>query len=148
MNSAEVPAGCERLRQDGFMGYLDGIRVRRHDMGIDTCLLVVPHHLNPNGMVRGDILLSLLDYTLGGTAEQILASSDDGGLVAARRHPITISLTTRFTGGARHGLPLSGRARVQRRTRPVSFVAGELTSGDLTVATTAAISRNSPAARG
>ncbi|QFU91603.1 PaaI family thioesterase [Amycolatopsis sp. YIM 10] len=96
-------------------------------------------HSNPNGTVHGGVPISLLDYTLDGTTEQVLASSADGGLATARQHTITISLTTQFSGGARHGLPLFGRAWVQRRTRSIAFVAGEPTSGDLTVATASAI---------
>ncbi len=145
MNGAEVPAGFERLKQDGFLGHLAGIWIRRHDTGLDTCLLVLPHHLNPNGTVHGGVLLSLLDYTLGGTTEQVLTLSngdDANDAEASPRHPITISLTTQFTGGARLGLPLFGRAWVQRRTRSITFVAGELTSGDLTVATASAVFKN------
>jgi acyl-coenzyme A thioesterase PaaI-like protein len=132
----------------GFLGYLDGIWIRRHDAGLDTCLLVDAHHLNPNRTVHGGVLLSLLDYTLGGTTEQVLAISNHNDPEASRQHPITISLTTQFTGGARHGLPLFGRAWVQRRTRSITFVAGELTSGDLTVATASAVFKNPSAARG
>jgi hypothetical protein len=86
----------------GFLGYLDGIWIRRHDAGLDTCLLVDAHHLNPNRTVHGGVLLSLLDYTLGGTTEQVLAISNHNDPEASRQHSITISLTTQFTGGARH----------------------------------------------
>jgi acyl-coenzyme A thioesterase PaaI-like protein len=149
MSAIDIPPGFQPLQQEGFLGYLDGISTRRHDAGLDTCLAISPHHLNPNGTVHGGVLLALLDYTLGGTTEQVLAMADgNDGLPVGGRHPITISLTTQFTGGARPGSLLLGRAWVQRRTRSITFVAGELASGDEVVATASAIFKNPSVARG
>ena len=144
MNALTAPAGFQELEQSGFLGFLSGIWTRRHDGGLDTCLLVADHHLNPNGTVHGGVLLSLLDYTLGGTAEQILAQARGADVEMGARHPATITLTTQFTAAAHPNVPVFGQARVQRITRSLTFLSGELSSADAVVATASAVFKNPP----
>ena len=131
----QIPPAYRPLVQEGFLGYLGGIRVRQADGGVDTCLLVAADHLNPNGTVHGGVLLSLLDFTLGATAEAVLGQGTG-------RHPATISLTTHFLAAADRRDLLFGTARVLRRTRSLSFVEGQVSSGDRLVASASAVFRN------
>lgn len=144
MSTLTVPHGFEPLVQDGFLGFLDGICTRRHPGGLDTCLLVVDHHLNPNGSVHGGVLLGLLDFTLGATAEQVLAETRGDTVTHGDRHPATITLTTQFTSPAGPDVPLFGEARVRRQTRSLTFVTGELISADVVVATASGVFKNPP----
>ncbi|WP_199435239.1 PaaI family thioesterase [Qaidamihabitans albus] len=146
MTAPTVPAGFAPLQQTGFLGHLDGIWTRRQDAGLDTCLIVAPTHLNPNGTVHGGVLLALLDFTLGGTVEEVLAVDKGTRIGQGDRHPATITLTTQFTAAAGSDDLLLGRAWVQRRTRAITFVAGELTSADKVVATASAVFKHPPSA--
>jgi uncharacterized protein (TIGR00369 family) len=130
-----IPPGYQPLVQEGFLGYLGGIWVCPADGGVDTCLLVRADHLNPNGTVHGGVLLSLLDFTLGATAEAVLGQGTG-------RHPATISLTTHFLAAADQRDLLFGTARVLRRTRFLSFVEGQVSSGEALVASASAVFRN------
>lgn len=135
----QIPPAYQPLEQKGFLGYLGGIRVRDADRAVDTCLLVREDHLNPNGTVHGGVLLSLLDFTLGATAEAALGRETG-------RHPATISLTTHFLAAADQRDLLFGTALVLRQTRSLTFVEGRISSGDRLVATASAVFRNPPLA--
>lgn len=130
-----IPADYESLEQSGYLGWLDGIWIRRHADRADTLLLPLEHHANPNGYVHGGVILSLLDYTLGVTAELALPEASD-------MHPTTVSLTTHFIGGADGRHLIHGSAEVLRRTRSFSFVEGRLTSGGAVIATATAVFKN------
>ncbi|MFD2416548.1 PaaI family thioesterase [Amycolatopsis pigmentata] len=130
-----IPSEYRPLAQEGFLGYLGGIWVRQADGCVDTCLLIAADHLNPNGTVHGGVLLSLLDYTLGATAEAALGQGTG-------RHPATISLTTHFLAAADRRDLLFGTAQVLRRTRTLSFVEGQVSSGGRPVASASAVFRN------
>jgi uncharacterized protein (TIGR00369 family) len=133
-----MPPTHQPLVQEGFLGHLGGIGVRRTSEGVETCLVVGAEHLNPNGTVHGGVLLTLLDYTLGVSVENALGE--------AARHPTTISLTTHFLAGADHSHLLRGTATILRQTRSLSFAQGRITSGDRVVAAADAVFKNPPPA--
>ncbi len=85
--------------------------------------------------MHGGVLLSLLDYTLGATADAVLGQETG-------RHPVTITLTTHFLAGADRSEPIFGTARVLRQTRSLSFVEGQVSSGDQVVAAASAVFKN------
>ena len=83
---------------------------------------------NPVGDVQGGILGAMLDDTLG----PCLVATLDPGQWAP-----TLELHTHYLSPARVGR-LVGRARVVKRGRAVAFLAGELSQGDVVVATATA----------
>jgi uncharacterized protein (TIGR00369 family) len=130
-----IPTGYDRLEQTGYLGWLDGIWIRRHTDRAETILLPLEHHANPNGYVHGGVILSLLDFTLGVTAEVALRQPSD-------MHPATVSLTTHFIGGASGRDLLHCAAEVLKQTRSFSFVEGRITSGGEVIATASAVFKN------
>jgi len=135
--SVAIPSSHRLLQQAGFLGHVGGIGVDETGSAIEVCLAPTAEHLNPNGTVHGGVLLTLLDFTLGVSAERALG----GG---SGRHPATISLTTQFIGAADGRSLLRGTAEVLRQTRSLSFMEGRITSGDRLVATAAAVFKNPP----
>jgi uncharacterized protein (TIGR00369 family) len=140
-DTIDTPDGFEPLGQDGtFLDHVGGLLWRRLPDRTDTCVLVQAHHANPNGTAHGGLLMTLLDITLGATAESFLGIRADG------RHPATIQLSCSFLQAAATGHWLFGEARVERATRTLTFVSGRLHTGGETVLTASAVFRNpSPA---
>lgn len=143
MTERRVPAGFVPLEQIGFLDHVGGIWIRRHADRADTCLVIGAAHTNPNGTAHGGVLLALLDFTLGVTAEQLLTSRVEAP-AAAGRHPATVSLTANFLAGVGANSLVLGSAHVQQQTRSLTFVAGELVSDGKKVAAASAVFRNPP----
>ncbi|TQM37021.1 PaaI family thioesterase [Pseudonocardia cypriaca] len=138
MTEIRAPEGYVPIGQeDTFLGHVGGITWKRRADRTDTCLLLAPHHLNPNGTAHGGFLLTLLDITLGATVESFLG-------VAADRHPVTLQLSCSMLAPARGGELLFGEAAVDRATRTVTFVSARLHSRGQTVLTASAVFRNPP----
>jgi acyl-coenzyme A thioesterase PaaI-like protein len=128
-----VPIGQE----DTFLGHVGGLTWRRGHDRTDTCVLLAPHHLNPNGTAHGGLLLTLLDITLGATVESFLG-------VTADRHPVTLQLSCSMLAPAHGGELLFGEAAVDRATGTVTFVSARLHRRGQTVLTASAVFRNPP----
>jgi uncharacterized protein (TIGR00369 family) len=136
---AGIPAGFEPVRQpDGFIDHLAGIHwTRRRKTAVETCLIVAKYHTNPIGTAHGGVILTLLDLTLGATAQAYIGHDGPG-------HPATVQLSTNFIAGAREGDLLMGEAVVDSATRTMSFVSGRLHVDGKTIATASAVFRNPP----
>lgn len=136
-----VPEGFVPLGQEGtFLGHVGGLTWRRRADRTDVCVLLEPHHLNPNGTAHGGFLLTVLDITLGATVESYLG-------VDADRHPVTLQLSASMLAAAKGGKLLFGEAAVDRSTRTVTFVTARLHSAGDTVLTASAVFRNPSTAR-
>jgi acyl-coenzyme A thioesterase PaaI-like protein len=136
-----VPEGFVPLGQEGtFLGHVGGLTWHRQADRTDVCVLLEPHHLNPNGTAHGGFLLTVLDITLGATVESYLG-------VDADRHPVTLQLSASMMAAAKGGELLFGEATVDRSTRTVTFVTARLHSAGDTVLTASAVFRNPPTAR-
>lgn len=73
------------------------------------------HHLNPEGVVHGGVVLSFMDYVIY------------RGIADVVSHDIqfaTINLNTNFLAAAKAGEVLYGTGRITRRTRSVIFAEG------------------------
>lgn len=131
------------LHEDGtFVDHVGPIRVRADAQGATLRLTVERQHTNPNGGTHGGVLVTLLDLVQGLAVQGALSASGQ----ALSGHPTTIQLGCSFIAGARLGEVLEGSARVDRATRTVSFVSGQLRVGDRLVATGTAVFRNPPVA--
>ena len=136
-----TPDGFVPLGQEStFLGHVGGLTWRRETDRTDTCVLLQPHHLNPNGTAHGGLLLTLLDITLGATVESFLGVDPD-------RHPVTLQLSCSMLAPARGGELLYGEAKVDRSTRTVTFVSARLHTQGQTVLTASAVFRNPPSAK-
>jgi uncharacterized protein (TIGR00369 family) len=133
-----IPAGFEPVLQpEGFIDRVAGIHWARRQNSVETCLVVAKQHTNPIGTAHGGVILTLLDLTLGATAQAHIGHDGPG-------HPATVQLSTTFISGAREGDLLVGEAAVDSATRTMSFVSGRLKVGDKTIATASAVFRNPP----
>jgi acyl-coenzyme A thioesterase PaaI-like protein len=131
-----IPDGFVPLEQGGtFLDHVGGLLWRRHEDRTDTCLVLEPHHLNPNGTAHGGLLLTMLDITLGATAESYLGVVDG-------RHPATIQLSTSMLAPARDGELVLGEAVVDGSSRTVTFVSGRLHCAGRSLLTASAVFRN------
>ncbi|PBC36074.1 thioesterase [Rhodococcus sp. ACPA4] len=133
--------------QEGtFLDHVGGIEWSREPDRVRTRLTVRPEHVNPNGTTHGGLLLTLLDFTLGVEVERSLGAGSMG-------HPITIQLSCSMIGAAALGETVEGIARVSSRTRTMTFVTGEIVSGERVLTTASGVFRNprtaeNPPARG
>ena len=95
---------------------------------IEVAFTATEQFRNPVGDVQGGILGAMLDDTLGPCLVATLGPE---------QWAPTLELHTHYLAPATVGR-LVGRARVVQRGRRVAFLAGELTQGDVVVATATA----------
>lgn len=128
--------GYQAIDQGGtFLDHLGGIELNKTAESASIRMTVRPSHVNPNGTAHGGVILTLLDFSLGAEVERHLGDGLEG-------HPITIQLSTSMIGAARLGETIHSTSRVTASTRTMTFVSGELVSGDRVVATASAVFRN------
>jgi uncharacterized protein (TIGR00369 family) len=133
--TTQVPEGFEPvLQEQTFIAHIGGIHRRQTDERVETCLVVKKHHTNPNGVVHGGVVMTMLDITLGMNA-QAAVGRESG------RHPITIQLSCSLVAGAREGELLRGEARVEASTRSLCFVSGRVHVDGRTVSSASAVFR-------
>lgn len=83
-------------------------------------MLIEARHLNSNGIVHGGMLMSVIDQVIS----HVIFDQGDTTPMA------TIDMSTNFIDAVREGDWLSARAQVQRRTRSLVFVTGQLCVGE------------------
>jgi len=131
----------EDVGQHGsFIGHVGGLQRRQTDGGVETSLVVEPHHLNPNGTTHGGALMTMLDITLGMNVEAHLGSQDSG------RHPITVQLNCNMMLAAPAGAQVIGTARIDGSTRTMTWASGQLVANGRVLMTGTAVFRNPPSA--
>lgn len=107
----------ECQQNQGFGEHIGPFWEKNTDAGMLRALYLQAHHLNPEGVVNGGVLLAFADYVI------YRAIGDDVG------HQIkfaTINLNAQFLAAAKPGQILYGRGKITRRTRAVIFAEGEL----------------------
>lgn len=122
-------------QQGTFLDHVGGIEWSVGPDAVSIRLTVRADHVNPNGTAHGGLLLTLLDFALGAEVERSLGAGQQG-------HPITIQLSSSMIGTAARGETVLGTARVTARTKTMSFVSGEITSGGRLIASATAVFRN------
>ncbi len=113
----------------GIMQLLGG-RIDSFDEGVSVMSLTLEEkHMNPNGVVHGGVLMTLMDE---GTGHAIVTVR---GLEAMAETPhATVDMNVSFLSGARVGDELACEARTLRIGRAVAFAEAEVRrkdSGDL-----------------
>lgn len=104
------PKGFNELVGPFFIARLSETEFRMH-------LHIRDEHLNQGGVVHGGVSMTLTDNAMG-----IAAFTVTGQPVS------TIEFGAKFIAAAKGGGPLYGRAVVERRTRDLCFLTGELWS--------------------
>lgn len=116
------------LRQQGwveqpdvgpFVQMVGPVWRREMDHGVEFGLYVQQKHLNSNGIVHGGLLMTLLDQVIS----QVVLDTGD------RTPMATIDMDTHFIDAVRQGDWIIASAKVQRRTRSLVFVEGQLNVG-------------------
>ena len=94
----------------------------------------IPHHANTSGQIHGGMLMTFADFAL------CLAAIH--GLPGERC--VTVSLNCEFTASGQVGDFIESTAEVVRRTRSLTFVRGQVTSGDRTLLNYSGIAKRLP----
>lgn len=101
----------------GFSEHMGPFFERDTIQGMERGLKVEAHHLNPEGVVHGGVVLSFMDYVI------YRAIGDSIG------HQIkfaTINLNSNFIAAAKQGDFILGSGKVVRKTKSVIFAEGLL----------------------
>ncbi len=100
------------MRMDDETGLEPGTGVARLDIG--------PNHLNPNGVVHGGVLFTMVDTAMGKATMSVL---DDGQFCAS------VEVQLRFIRPASEG-PVTATATVLKRGRSIVHLQAEVTGED------------------
>jgi uncharacterized protein (TIGR00369 family) len=130
--------GFVPVAQEGtFIGHIGGLHWKRLADRVETRLFLERKHTNPIGTAHGGLLMTMLDITLGATAQAFIGHHGEG-------HPATIQVSCSLIAAAREGELLCGEASVDSATRTMSFVSGRLHVAGKTILTGSAVFRNPP----
>lgn len=103
-----------------FVDLIGPLWVRTVDGVKEYGMQIEKKHLNSNGIVHGGMLMSVIDQVVS----HVIFDQGD------RTPMATIDMSTNFIDAVREGDWLSARAQIQRRTRSLVFVTGQLCVGD------------------
>lgn len=111
------PAGYVPVFHEGFNAHVGPILRKPGDGGAADHFLfrVESHHLNYNGFVHGGMMMALADVVLGCTATEAAGAPCSG-----------VSLNCDFVAAGCAGDLIEGAAQVDRKTRTMVFVSGDL----------------------
>ncbi|MEM7059482.1 MAG: PaaI family thioesterase [Pseudomonadota bacterium] len=114
---------------DPFETYTGPFWWSRLDDGTDHVILrAAERHCNTHGIVHGGLLMTMIDLALVATAK---TEPDD--------RFVTVSLNSEFVASGRKGDLIEARGTLTRRGRSLSFVQGQVTSGDRVLLTASAV---------
>ena len=119
---------CPDLR--GFSAFIGPFYERSYEAEIERALAIENHHLNPEGVVHGGVLLSFADYAIYRAI---------GDVVSHDIQFATINLTTQFLAAAKQGDIVYGKGVITRKTRSVIFAQGELYTRERSLMTASGI---------
>lgn len=133
------PTEWDILQDDGFIGHVGPVLVRREATGPLFGFLAEAKHRNLRDVVQGGMLMTFADRAMGQTVRETLGTQ-----------PLaTIQFDIHFVSPARLGELITTQPRIVKATTSVIFVHGVLEAGDRVVATASGIwkrLRSAPAA--
>lgn len=111
------PPGYVPVFHEGFNAHVGPVMRKQGEGGAPDHFRfrVEPHHLNVNGILHGGMLMALADVVLGCTATEATGAACS-----------TVSLNCDFVAAGRAGDLIEGTAKVDRKTRTMAFVSGDL----------------------
>ena len=114
----------------GYSKHVGGLKGKK----IDSTLFeyeteVKEMHLNTAGMAHGGFLTFIADTGMGNAAHQ----------VAGNKRCVTISLEMKFISAASLGQKLTGKVKIQKKTKTLVFVTCEIINSENVVATASGV---------
>lgn len=100
----------------------------RTDSGLRFALTAEARHCNTHGILHGGLMVTMIDLTLVAVAKE-----------TPEEKFVTVSLNSEFIAAARHGDLIEASGELVRRTRSMSFVRGQVTSGGTVLLTASAV---------
>ena len=122
---APAAAGWEPYTDEGFIGLVGPVWMKKREDGADFAFLAEKKHHNRRGVVQGGMMMTFADRSLGMTAWYA-----NGKVPQA-----TVHLDVHFIDAVQIGEFVEAKCRVVRRTRSLIFMSGEFVVGARTVAT-------------
>ena len=112
--------GWKLLPERGFPQVVGSFWSKKFEHGYRFGFVAEPRHANVGGVVHGGMLVTFVDDLLGATV-----------WFAVKQRPVTtVQLNTRFISPARPGDFVTLVPEIQRVTKSVVFVRGEVFVGD------------------
>jgi uncharacterized protein (TIGR00369 family) len=118
------PAAAERPTSP-FVELIGGRLEEWREGYVRMSITLEEHHTNPNGVMHGGVVTTLMDEALGG----VIASVRGLETMFAAPHA-TVEMNASFLSGARPGDRIVVEARVLRLGRRVAFGEAEARRGD------------------
>jgi len=122
---ATVERQAEERPASPFVELIGGRMEEWREGYVRMSLTLEEHHTNPNGVMHGGVVTTLMDEALGG----VIASVRGLETMFAAPHA-TVEMNASFLAGARPGDRIEVEARVLRLGRRVAFGEAEARRGD------------------
>ena len=114
----------------GFSKHIGGLRIKKiDDSNYEFYVEVKDIHLNSAKMAHGGFLCSIADTGMGNAAHK----------VANNKRCVTISLDMKFISAATLGQKLSGKVKIQKKTKSLVFLTCEPRADNKIAATASGI---------
>ncbi len=116
MTSEGSAGGGEERESSPFVALVGGQLEEWSEGYMRMSLLLEPHHTNPNGVMHGGVITTLMDEVLGGAIASLR------GLEATYAAPhATVEMNASFLSGARPGDRIVVEGRVLRLGKSMAF---------------------------
>ena len=114
----------------GFSKHIGGLHIKKiNDSNYGFDVEIKDIHLNSAKMAHGGFLCSIADMGMGNAAHG----------VANNKRCVTISLDMKFVSAATLGQKLSGKVKIQKKTKTFVFITCEINNSENIVATASGI---------
>ena len=114
----------------GFSKHIGGLHIKKiNDSNYGFYVEIKDIHLNSAKMAHGGFLCSIADTGMGNAAHRI----------ANNKRCVTISLDMKFVSAATLGQKLSGKVKIQKKTKSMVFLTCELVAENKIVATASGV---------
>ena len=114
----------------GYSKHVGGLKGKKIDSALFEYETEVKEmHLNTAGMAHGGFLTFIADTGMGNAAHQ----------VAGNKRCVTISLEMKFISAAALGQKLTGKVKIQKKTKTLVFVTCQIINSQNVVATASGV---------
>ena len=128
--SADGSAGVSEERKlSPFVELIGGQFEEWSEGYVRMSLVLEPYHTNPNGVMHGGVVTTLMDEVLGG----VIASLRGLETMYAAPHA-TVEMNANFLAGARPGDKITVEGKVLRLGKTIAFGEAEARRGDELIA--------------
>ncbi len=125
MSAGRGPGAIEEPPSSPFTELIGGRFEEWSEDCVRISLVLEPHHTNPNGVMHGGVITSLMDEALG----QVIAAAR--GLETMQLAPhSTVEMNASFLAAARPGDRVVVEGRVLRLGKSIAFGEAEARRGD------------------